>query len=221
MLVKSKPDDWIIAPINCYYSLAVFEHGVPFTSILIENKKQRNEICKKFNEECYDDIIEFDFLVDIDLRDHEDVELGKEALENISEFLDEHDFPYQVVFSGKGFHIKTPYKYFGLECDSRISDNVYEVYQEIAVYLNENFSDFVDCSIYDPRRLCKIPFTVAFYKNFAVFCAPLNTKQEIENFKIENYKYGNYLPENYDIIIFNETGNVKNLIDHIRGEKNA
>ncbi len=204
VIFKWFPIDRREAVFNLYYSIATFKDGLPMTS---HNLKERKQHLDKWNKECYKEIIAYDLFIDIDMDTSEDIELARYTLTAVKTVLDAYNMPYQMRFSGNGFHIIVPYRVFkdlGYGFDPIDDNSIYKFFSDILFSLNDKYSEMIDTGISDHRRLCKLPYSLALYEDDIMLCRPLNTISEYRDFKIQNYKYEN-----------NQEKNLRNVIDII------
>jgi len=178
---------------SLYYSLAKYINGVPNSPrTLVEWTKC--DTWKKVKEDWkfnhYKKMESYDFVIDIDAGDHADIIHAKETTINIRNYFDKLNIPYEVRYSGKGFHFIIPKKFFpDYSYDPNDENNIYKMYQKIAKYLYDEFSEMVDVDIYDSRRVLKIPYTLALYPDDynCYICFPLHTRAGLDNFQFKEY----------------------------------
>lgn len=177
--------NWYKNKWNLYSSLGTYETGIPNQSF---NLKERDN--SEWRKEHWKEMVAYDFMVDIDATNHNDIEMAKYSTLLVVKLFDKHNIPYEVRFSGMGFHIIVPYSYFknkNHSFDRQDRDNnIYTFYREIAETLNNEVSEMIDYGLNDARRLCKVPYSLAIYKNNIYVCMPL-TLNELESFELENY----------------------------------
>lgn len=172
--------------LNLYYSLATYKKGLP---MLGANLRERDTSDWKDNH--YKHIIAYDLLIDIDAGSHDEITYAQESALKIVDELDDCEVPFQLRFSGMGFHIIIPYWFFR---DVKISfnpfaeNNIYKLYTRILVNLHDRVSEMIDFKIADSRRICKLPYSIAFYDGCEYVCAPINKRVELLDFNLENYK---------------------------------
>lgn len=212
-------------PYNFYYSLAKYRNGIPNQTF---NLAERDNSAWKENH--ISEMSSYDFLLDIDSPSFEEIDSAYYSAARITELFDSQNVPYQVRFSGKGFHIIIPYEYFhsrflqaNQPFNSNSPDNVYRFYISIAKALSGMISEMIDLKIYDSRRIVKIPFSLSLYKDAINVCYPFQTRAEFGLFDIKIFELSNF---SHDVRgnsqpIFNEHGNCDFLIELAkRGEKN-
>ena len=212
-------------PYNFYYSMATFQDGIPNQNL---NFAQRDNT--DWNKNCYKEISGYDYLIDIDAPDFNDLQIAYESAIDLKKLFDKLNVPYELRFSGMGFHFIIPYKYLpqNLTLNPHEKDNLYHFLSKLTKYLYERYSELNDMSIYDSRRVCKMPYSLALYDNDAFVCSPFLSDNEFENFKLYNYRPNKYP---FDIKqrgtkIFNENGNLSllllkfNLNKYIKGLTN-
>jgi len=195
---------------NFYYSMAYYINGLPNQNL---NFNERNNT--DWNKNCYKEMMGYDCLIDIDAPDFSNMQMAYESAYNIKELFDKLYVPYELRFSGKGFHFVIPYKYLpqNLTLNPHEQNNLYQFLGNLAKILYKEYSEMVDTSIYDSRRVCKIPYSLALYENEIFVCSPILNNNEFETFKLNKYRLKNYP---FDVRgrgtkIFNEQGNLITL----------
>jgi len=217
---------------NMYYSMAEYKEGIP---IEVSTFNLRDRDLEKWNAEHYKNIIGYDFFIDVDSPDFENLEICFRQTKIICKYLDSIRFPYYLRFSGKGFHIVTPYKYFKVYDDfnsdiddvfnPNYDDNIYKLYREIALSIKYRFTEMIDTTIYDSRRVLKIPFSLAIYKDKTKICCPFSMKYDIQWIEqvcdFNNYElFFNFLKSgNFRDILNNPDGDVGLLLKDLKMEK--
>lgn len=195
---------------NMYYSLAKYKNGIPLQDL--SKLSERDNV--EWNNNHWNEMESYDFVLDIDTPTHNDIKFAVDSMESIKKFFDSCNCPYQLFFSGKGFHFRTEYKYF----DSKYHFNpneegsVYQLYTKIALRLRDKFSELIDYSIYDSRRVIKLPFSLAIYENGVYVDKPINN-YEYGSFGIDNYKNFNDI---YNEKYYNKDGKVLNMINALK-----
>lgn len=159
---------------NLYYSMARFEKGVPYRYVGGGNLK---EDFSEWNKDLKQKIVSYDMLIDIDAGEPSEMPYAAETANMLKRVFDAASVPYYLRNSCMGFHYVVPYEYF----DPSISlnpddgeDSIYYKMQQIAVYLNETYSDMIDTTIYDSRRIAKIPYSIGLYPHGDFVCLPVN-----------------------------------------------
>jgi hypothetical protein len=68
--------------------------------------------------------------------------------------------------------------------DPKQSPNIYQYYTMIAKYFYQQFSDLIDWKIYDSRRVCKVPYSIAAYPDIGrfVICLPFSSDEQFKMF---------------------------------------
>ncbi|GAH36612.1 unnamed protein product, partial [marine sediment metagenome] len=141
---------------NLYGSVATYKEGIPFTVLYLADRDT-----KTWNRIHYTKMVAYDFFLDIDAGSHKDINHALRSCIMVCDFLTSLKCPYSVRFSGKGFHIIIPHKYFKFnKFDPHDENNIYKSYYIIAKYILDEFSEMVDLSIYDSRRVCKIAYSL-------------------------------------------------------------
>jgi hypothetical protein len=211
-------------PYNLYYSLARYTNGIPnqtFNLAERDNSEWTNGEHIKFMDA-------YDFLIDIDAGDIEDLDMAFESTKEIVDFFNKNNVPFELRFSGKGFHIIVPYIYFSKEkikkeCYTPASFNpkeeinFYSVYRRIAKALSNRFTEMIDLGIYDSRRLCKIPFSLALYEKEIYVCYPFDNLGRFYAFDLKQFTLTNFF---YDVRqnrkVFNDKGSIVPLLEMMK-----
>ena len=198
-------------PYCFYYSLANFKNGLPNQNL---NFAKRDNT--EWNKNCYKEIIGYDYLIDIDAPDFDDLQFAYESAIDLKRIFDKLNVPYELRFSGMGFHFIIPYKYLpqDLTLNPHEKNNLYQFLTTLTSKLYKKYSELIDKSIYDSRRVCKIPYSLALYYNDAFVCSPFLSDEEFKNFKLYNYRPDKYpfSIERRGIKLFNEFGNLSSLL---------
>ena len=134
--------------------------------------------------------------------------------------LDLFNCPYETRFSGRGFHVIIRGERFRKHNSNYLpytENNIYELYSKIAIKIDKEITELIDLSIYDSRRLCKVPYSLAIFDDNIYVCHPFISKSEIQHFNIDDVELNNY---SYDIRsrgspVFNGQGNVNRLIEWV------
>lgn len=180
-------------PFSFFYSLATFRRGIPFYPVHDLGKRDFSGFFKDIQKE----IVAYDLLIDIDAPTRDDIMYAHEVMQQVHQELMYEGLPHEVIFSGKGFHIKVPFDVM-FDGDYSVNKIVYQFtsgdwsklidqYSLLSKRLHEEYGDLIDTSVYDLRRICKIPNTLAVYPDAVLVCAPLNDEPTLRNFNIEDY----------------------------------
>jgi len=206
------------AYVNMYYSLATFDGGIPFQDLRVflhDNKTWNAEANKK--------IISYDCLIDIDAGNHSEIQGAYESAKNIKNYFDFYGVPYQLRFSGCGFHFVIPYKYLPqhLSFLPLEKPNVYNFCYLLAKFIKDNLSEMVDETIFDSRRLIKIPFSLALYEDNSFVCFPYDkdTIKLFKHFKLEDYHVLNFRRNIFNLdaqYTFNEGNDLISFIAYMK-----
>lgn len=147
---------------NLYRSLALYECGIPDQTL---NLAKRDNT--RFLKDHWNEMESYDFVLDIDAPSCAETMLIKDQAQDIWEYLDKHEVPFVPAYSGRGFHFHVPGKLFkGHSYNPRLLMNIYQKYRIIAEKMKVRLScPAIDTSIYDPRRVIKIPYSLAVYKD--------------------------------------------------------
>lgn len=186
--IHLKAINWFKLKWNMYYSLGKYENGIPNQTL---NFRERDNSDWKKNH--FKSMIIYDFMVDIDASDHNEIMASRDSALTIVKRFDKFKIPYELRFSGCGFHIIIPYSYFkdkGYSFDPSDKNSIYSAYSLMAKKLNVEYSEMVDVNLNDARRLCKIPYSLAIYEKIIYVCCPISLDQ-LKDFDIKDM-----IPEN-------------------------
>jgi hypothetical protein len=192
---------------NLYYSVAKYKNGIPNQDM---NLARRNN--EDWNNTHYHEIETYDYVIDIDAGNFKEIDMCFESAKNIKFELDRFKVPYSLRYSGKGFHFVIPYSCFKnadkLNFNPSNSDNIYKYFALLTKILYHKYSEMIDTTIYDSRRVLKIPYTLAIYEKEIYVCYPFESDEEFFNFKLRDYniKHFNKLIRERGIKTFNESG---------------
>jgi hypothetical protein len=199
---------------NFYYSLATYTNGLPYQNPNLSQRNNGEWISRHYEEMCA-----YDFLLDIDCDSQQEISYAYESAGLVKTFFDKINMPYELRFSGCGFHFVTPYKYFtGLKksLNPNDEDSIYALYIRLAGFISAYVSELVDKTIYDSRRICKLPYSIAVYEDKMYVCMPFLNDKDFYNFDISAFELdrvelsairgrGNY--------VFNSMGNIVKLLN--------
>lgn len=204
---------------NLYYSLGRYHNGIPDQTF---NMTERDN--SEWNANHLNVMMGYDCLIDIDAGDVDDILDAHYTCLRIIDLFNAYNVPYEVRFSGMGFHVIIPYVYFSHLNKSVFpsdDDNIYSLYAEIARFLSKTISEMIDLHIYDSRRVCKIPFSLALYEGHIFVCYPFDTLDSIQSFHLADFELMNF---NKNIrgqagYVFNHEGSVNELIEVVKNGK--
>jgi len=203
-------------PYNLYYSLAKYKTGIPNQEFYRYSVRDN----KYWNDNNHKHIVEYDFLIDIDVKKSEDIMYAYDTAKSIIDLFDRTNTPYELRYSGMGFHIIIPHKYLPQNKGfiPKSKNSIYKFCQNIALELQKAYSEIIDIKIYDSRRVCKIPYSLSLYENNIYVCVPFKELRHFKKFDINNFtpdiwfrkvkKRGNY--------IFNNDGNILKLLEYLK-----
>lgn len=205
---------------NLYYSLAKYKNGIPYTTLDMKNRDFSD-----WNNNHWKEMESYDFLLDIDAGSHSDIMFAHYSAWNIKNRFDDLNVPYHLRFSGRGFHFVMPFACFGFQ-EGDVSfnpddkENIYFVFMNIAMELHNRYSEMVDTSIYDSRRVTKIPYSLALYDGRNYVCASFSSDEEFENFNLKDMRpYAKYHEvssvNKWKEHLFNPKGNVFKLLNEL------
>ncbi len=202
---------------NLYSSVARFQNGIPFNNLYFKERDMT-----EWRKNCWKEIIAYDLLIDIDSEDHSEINFTYRSAERIKEIFDYFGVPYELRFSGCGFHFVIPYRFLpqSLSFNPKDENNIYNFCRRFAIALNKQCSEMVDVGIYDHRRVCKLPYSIAMYENENYLCLPFLTDLEFQDFKLENFRV-NYWRNNPKLMnrgtyLFNSTGDLDSVLTKLR-----
>lgn len=195
---------------NLYYSLSTYKNGVPY-----HNASNLSWDDDEYNENAWKEFVGYDFFVDVDSENFENMNFAAETAESIKKLFDELNFPYYLRFSGRGFHFISDYAHFSklkLSFNPDLDNSIYNLYGKIAEKLYKEFSEMIDFDIYDSRRICKIPFSLSIYDEGAFQCIPVQNLENYKNFdcKKRTFIYSRVSP--YKEQLNNPDGDIDNLV---------
>jgi len=218
-------------PYNFYYSLAKYINGIPNQTLNFAERDNSNWI-----KNHYKFIESYDYLIDIDAGSFDDLYFAYYSTKNIKKMFDDLNVPYELRFSGMGFHFIIPYKYLpqNLSFNPAENNNLYKFLFNLSTKISMDKSEMVDLNIYDSRRICKIPYSLALYENDCFICTPFINNEQFDKFgnnihkNLYKLRCNNYLYniQNRGTYLFNQTGNLIKLLTHydlneyIKGLKN-
>ena len=211
---------------NFYKSVGSYSGGLPFTSLDVS---QRDTDDWKKNH--LDFMNAYDCFIDIDGGNHGEINHAHISTHLITKLLDDYKCPYNLIFSGCGFHIIIPYRFF---MDRKFSfkpnqeNSIYKKFSNIARFLHNSYTEMVDLKVYDSRRLQKVVYSLANYKRNTYVSWAFKSRLEFDNFQLDDYNIKNFNNESIrgrGITLFNGNGNVNKLLEEvnkfIEGGKNG
>jgi hypothetical protein len=180
---------------NFYYTLAKYRDGIPNQPSGLDQRSEDNRTFWK--TEHFKQMSGYDFLLDIDAGATEDIRHAFDTAKDVMSFFEHNSYPFEIRFSGRGFHFIVPSKFFNMTDKFMLfnpedDDNIYKRYYALAKFLNERYSELIDINIYDSRRLCKIPFSLAVYEDDTFVCYPFRKKEDFLKFDIDDFRIDNF-----------------------------
>lgn len=179
-----------------YFDLSTWKDEEGYTPIFSFNQEKREEQKKKFSGDRlrgggeYEKLMNsHDFAIDIDSKN---VNTAWKEAKKVKEMFDEYKLPYSLKFSGsKGFHFHIDSNYTMLE-----NYKIIEHPRAFGIAVNNLIDDenlkCIDTSIYDPRRILKIAYSLNYKDGKEYVCLPL-TDEQFEKWKLENMELDNVL----------------------------
>lgn len=199
---------------NLYYSMGMYLNGVPMTS---PHGEERRDFKEFWVMNHYKTMISYDMLIDVDSDSFDNVPIALTTAKNIKHLLDLCGVEYRQRFSGRGFHFVVPYLSFppSLSMNPNIEGNLYQYMTDILKYMHDTISVMIDWRIADPRRICKIPYSIAVYPddNIMTIAQPV---RYLESFRIDKMMVGSPDSElnlRASEFVFNPNGKVNKLYD--------
>jgi len=200
-------------PYNMYFSLARYFDGIPNQHLNFATRDNTS-----WNHEHFKSMSWFDMLIDIDCG-IDNIDYGWSSVMDMAKYFDALSVPYSVRFSGGGFHIVIPGQYFprNTSFDPKDANNIYKMQIKIAKHLYEHRTELIDLSIYDSRRIAKIPYSLAVYKDDIFVCHPFNSIEELRAFNPNDLRIWDYPHEirNRGVKVFNDFGNLAELFKEV------
>lgn len=181
---------------NYYYSVARYKNGIYDQSF---NHLKRKKINMEWKADALKNTQGYNLFIDIDLSSHnkQEISTGVESVQSIHKELNKYRIRHDIVFSGQGFHIKVNEMQMPkLSPFPDKPNNMYNQCFKIAQYFHDNHTEMVDLVIYDSMRLCKLPFSLALFKELPLVVTPLDDKM-LNNFSLDMVTPENILL-NYD-----------------------
>ena len=203
---------------NIYMSCATYKDFPMFPFNQIKKKTKVEEM--GWRSKHHKKIVSYDFFLDIDCPDIRYImQAHKDAL-HIKQIFDAHLVPYQLIFSGEGFHFIVKNDIDEYSFNPYNEKNIYKRFAEIARYLYDNVTEFIDLSVYDSRRVRKVPYSLASYDHGVYMCYPFEDHNEFYCFDLEDMKAENIGDvRGRGTHIFNQGNDPRNLFKVIKDEK--
>lgn len=210
---------------NLYYSLAEFRNGMPFQNLAGDKWQERKSLISDFNKVAHLNIVAYDCMIDIDAAGFDDIGAAWDSADAVRSFMDLHNCPYHLRFTGRGFCFIIPFRFFkGQDFNFELyhEKSIYKLFSQINEFFYDKFSEMTDTGLNDHRRLVKIPYSLSIYNEGAFMCAPMQTSNEFADFSIDKYRLQNIKwifesPSHAgDEHIFNKDGNLSQLLDEIK-----
>ena len=219
---------------NMYTSLATYRDGVPFRSGNLSTGIDNN-----FWDDPTSYFTGYDLLIDIDQNSNKTIDLnhGIETTQMIKDELTRLNCPFEMIFSGRGFHFVIPYSAFAE--NSEIQKTTFEPYKENSIYsiyfrinkgLHDTFSEMIDYNLSDSMRIRKMPFSLAVYKwkqdlygNYITMCFPFKNEDVWGSFKqhpkemIKPSYWNTNKIFKHGVALFNSNGNANQLLKEYGG----
>lgn len=209
---------------NLYYSLGTY-FKIPNLSLNLTNRIE-DPAYLDFKSNYHKYMIGYDFFLDIDAPEHKDIRFAHYSAKSILEYFDKLFIPYEIRFSGCGFHFIIPYTYFStynLSFDPKDDNSIYQLYDQIVNKLASNFSEMIDLGLHDGRRVVKLPYSLAVYDQEVYVCYPFIDKTKFYSFNLDDalpLSFSNEIDfkknkQQRKTKIFNSRGAINNLLDDL------
>ena len=175
---------------NFYSSVARYYSGLPNVPY---RREERESFKPHWINNHWKEINGYDLFIDID-GSFEDWAETINSTKLVINFLDQHEIPYYLKYSGKGFHFICPYSALRLTIPEYYRSfnpadehNIYALFGMIARWMYNNVTELVDTGIYDSRRISKLPYTWAIYNHEEAYLCHLLSDSQKE--KISTFDY--------------------------------
>lgn len=117
-------------------------------------------------------------------------EAGRRVALGVFDDLMKAGVTFEVRWSGCGYHFHAYGAQFHGEFSAGSMEPTLDLYKRIAEALRGRHGDFVDPTIYDARRVMKVPYTLAWYNcSQDVFVvAPMFSREELATFEPDDFR---------------------------------
>lgn len=200
-----------------YYSLARYKDGIPYSTLRLTDRDFSD-----WNQNNWKEIVSYDCVIDVDCNNHKEIDFVYYSAKEIKKLFDKLNVPYYIRFSGMGFHFIIPFQYFkdsgiGISFNHSDDDSIYKSFMRIAMGLHNNYSELVDTTIYDSRRVVKMPFSIALYDGKEYLCKPFGSDDDFNGFVLKSMNPSHFLGHVrfMDDKLFNPEGNVVKLLKEL------
>lgn len=173
---------------NMYYTIANYTY-IPTFNYIPEKRYAQTQMWLRKHTEY---IKNFDYVLDFDMRTTaKNIKRTKAYKEckQIKKLFDDYSMPYNICFSGGGWHIRIKGDFMEKIVPER--DKALNIYRNVTISLKEMFNaSTLDITIYDNRRIWKSEYSIDTSRGIVLI--PL-TDEEFENFKKEDYELKNII----------------------------
>ena len=186
---------------NFYKSCETYGQGVPIQNL--GDFQTRKEQITNWAKNCEKDISGTDILLDWDADVYDDLEEIKKSVVRVHAFCNQKRMKHSIVFSGRGIHLYI-YKFE----DYYPIKPLFHAQRIFTKGLLKN-DDFIDRSVITPRRLVKLPYSLAIYKEGTFVVYPFSSIEEFLKFDYRDFEISRF-KQSYRVIlkrglcIFNE-----------------
>ena len=182
-----------------YFDLAQWKkNGI--TPLFSFNPSERKKQKEDFNKNYLKYMKAYSFAIDIDA---EDLKKAHKDAKKIKKLLEEYKLPFSVKFSGgRGFHFFIDDKWFSKIKPLKkviLFGRIAKIIMNVCGLKSHADGGTFDDSIYDDRRIFKLPYSLNYKDGKEYVCLPLDDEQ-FKKFKVENMEL---LKVMQDIKIYN------------------
>jgi hypothetical protein len=176
--------------VNLYNGMAQFTNGLPYQTL--DLTKRDNEDWKKNG---WKQMCGYDILLDVDADSHrKTVSHAWPSAKVLMGLLDDNKVAYELRFSGMGFHFIIPASALPkMHFDPAGKDSIFSFTINFLAFLRKKVTQILDMTIFDSKKLCKLPYSLAVFKKASYVCTPILSREEFENFKLSDYSFENMM----------------------------
>jgi len=195
---------------NIYNSVATYIHGMDWFGYNL--LRRDSDSIEKWKASSHKIMRGYDFFIDIDAPSLDELEMTKKSALVLWDLFNKFQVPFECRYSGMGFHFLIPSSVLPKMSFDPYSDTttIYEYLRAIAKKLQTNISAYIDSSIYDMRRVCKTPYSLAVYEHGEYVCLPMTMRDDVKLFKIEDVMVETWFMKSVrgrGTMLFNKIGN--------------
>jgi hypothetical protein len=181
--------------VKLYYDLALWKDEKGNTPLFNFDTEKRELDKEKFNDNFKKYMVGFDFAIDLDSDDGIDKSyLDAKKIKNL---FDKYKLPYTIKFSGgRGFHFVIRDFWFNARMCAinkvKLYGRMAMIIRDVCKIKSHSEGGTFDDSIYDDRRIFKLPYSLQNKDGIEYVCLPLDDEQ-FNKFKLEDMKMSNVL----------------------------